>query len=198
MPKSEVPHSGNNLNYPRPQDGLDPNDSIREPHSQPNTNDDNRLIPPVETAEQVPAFPKEKKQMNPWFAGGIGLLTGGIVTALVLNGTSLGTDSAANEAIQQLEDAVTLCDDPAGILISDEGRSLLFDTKGEEDRSGAAVADFACILAVLDVPAHVVDKMERTTALAGSQSASWNNFEAEWSYHPDRGLDGVLVVMDSE
>lgn len=166
-------------------------------------------IPELTTGDSDPSQPYEfpadqefvapqKKQMNPWLAGAIGGAIGIVATSLVLVGGIPGFDSATTEAMNLMEDAVTLCGEPSGIYISDEGRSLLFDTKGEEESRGASVSDLGCILNALDIPEHALDKMGRTTALAGNQSATWGNFEAEWSYHPDRGMDGVVIVIAPE
>lgn len=198
MPKSEIPNNENTFENISQNDGTDPDFLHPTTPRLASTPSDSSSYANIETSEHVTNSKDQKKQMNPWLAGGIGIVVGIIATSLVLNGSSFGADSAIKESIQQMEDAVALCDDPSGIHISDAGRSLLFDTKGEDEPSGASVSDLVCILAALEVPAHVVDKMDRTTALAGNQTATWNNFKAEWSYHPDRGMDGVIIVVDSQ
>lgn len=198
MPKSEIPSDENIFDNAPKNEEANSNISHHTSSSLASTPSDGSPYTAIESSEHVANSKEWKKQMNPWLAGGIGVVTGIIATSLVLNGSNFGTDSASKEAIQQMEDALVLCDDPSGIYISDGGRSLLFDTKGEEERSGASISDLVCILAALEMPAHVADKMERTTALAGNQAATWNNFEAEWSYHPDRGMDGVVIVVDSK
>lgn len=158
----------------------------------------NGTADPQQDAADPATANQQKKQMNPWLAGTIGAVLGVIATSLVLNGSAFGTSSASREAMKEMENAVTLCGDPTGISISDEGRSLIFDAKGEEDLTGASYSDLMCVLAFLELPEYVLDKMTRTTALAGSQSATWNNYQAEWSYHPDRGMDGSVLVVDTD
>jgi hypothetical protein len=38
--------------------------------------------------------------------------------------------------------------------------------------------------------------MDNTRALDGMQTASWGNYEASWTYHPDEGLDVVVTEAD--
>lgn len=135
----------------------------------------------------------EKKQMNPWLAGGVGVLVGSFVTVMAI---TLMESASSLAAADLIEDTVAACGDPRGITIADEGKSLLFDTEGEEDLSGASLSDVACVFAGVEVPEHVLDQMSRTTALAGNQNATWGDFEAQWTYHPDRGLDGLIRVAE--
>lgn len=91
---------------------------------------------------------------------------------------------------------MSACDSPDGITIVDDGEALLFDSEGDEDYAGASVEELACVLIGLEMPSYVIDQMNRTTALAGNQTTSWDNYEVQWTYHPDRGLDGVVAVID--
>lgn len=158
---------------------------------------ENNHVTPVEQLPMEEDFTSgaPKKQINPLLAGTIGAMIGVVATSLVFAGVIWGFNSPNNAAQEQLEAAVNGCGDPAGFSLSDEGRSLVFDTKGEEDYIGGSVSDLACILYALETPAHVIDQMDRTTALAGNQSATWDNFEIQWSYHPDRGMDGSIAVV---
>lgn len=135
----------------------------------------------------------EKKQMSPWLAGGVGVLLGSLGTVTAFSVVELAGSAAA---VNLIEDTVTACGDPRGITIVDEGKSLLFDGEGEEDFGGASISDLACVFAGVDLPEHVLDQMSRTTAFAGNQSATWGDFEAHWTYHPDRGLDGAIRVVE--
>lgn len=54
-----------------------------------------------------------------------------------------------------------------------------------------------CVLNALEAPDGIVAQMERTTALDGRQSASWDGITASWSYHPDRGLD-IVFSLDQQ
>jgi hypothetical protein len=37
--------------------------------------------------------------------------------------------------------------------------------------------------------------MQNTRALDGMQDASWDNYKATWSFHPDNGFD--LIITES-
>jgi hypothetical protein len=121
------------------------------------------------------------------FVLGLGV-SGGI--ALVHAGLTARAHSAV------LSEAVEACDltDATGIELGDDDQSLTFDGKGEEDVSGASIEDVACLLAELDVPSSVSSHIDQTTSLDGRQAESWGDVTLSWTYHPDRGLDGVLTV----
>jgi hypothetical protein len=98
----------------------------------------------------------------------------------------------------RLPDALAACDVESsltsGFLLGDDDRSLTFDNKGEKDASGADVVDVLCVLGALDVPSSVLSHVEQTTSLDGRQAETWGGVTLAWSYHPDRGLDGVITV----
>ncbi|MGO1592143.1 MAG: hypothetical protein ACTHW1_09730 [Ancrocorticia sp.] len=100
-------------------------------------------------------------------------------------------------SVSKLADAMELCDPPSvGITFDDDDGSISFDSKGEEDASGADVVDVACLLAVLETPDRIVSHIDQTTSLDGRQTETWDSFEIQWSYHPNRGMDGVISVSD--
>lgn len=78
--------------------------------------------------------------------------------------------------------------------LADEDRTLVLDMKGKEAGSGnLTVEDVVCVLGDLEAPTSVVTLMEQTRALDGRQTAEWDGIDANWSYHPDSGLDVVLT-----
>ncbi len=84
--------------------------------------------------------------------------------------------------------------DNDSLTMGDGNLSLTFDSRGEEDYSGVAVTDVTCVFDQLRIPAAVTSHIEQTTAMDGRQEDSWDGITVSWSYHPDRGLDGVLTV----
>lgn len=150
------------------------------------------MSPPVAPFGAAPI----KERMNPWVAGGIGAVVGVVATAAIFGLAILSNGTSMNSAVEQIDTAVTACDNPDGITIVDDGEAVIFDNQGEEDYSGASVEEIACVLIGLEMPSYVIDQMSRTTALAGNQTTSWDNYEVQWTYHPDRGLDGVISVID--
>lgn len=97
-----------------------------------------------------------------------------------------------------LSDAVEACGltSVTGIRLADEGRSVTFDMKGEDDATGAGIVDIACLFGELDMPSAVMSHIDQTTSMDGRQTETWGDLTISWSYHPRRGLDGVLTVTD--
>ena len=80
--------------------------------------------------------------------------------------------------------------------VADQGRTLIFDTKGNDDASGHDMADVACVLNLLLIPQAVVTHIDSTRALDGQQTDTWQGINARWTYHPDSGL--TLTLVDTE
>lgn len=78
--------------------------------------------------------------------------------------------------------------------IGDDGYSVTLDGEGDQS-AGLPVEKILCVLRDpdVDVPDAVISQMERTRALDGTRDATWGPFTASWSYHPDRGLDVIVV-----
>ncbi|TWH27335.1 hypothetical protein L600_000200000010 [Isoptericola variabilis J7] len=110
-----------------------------------------------------------------------------VATLLSLAG---GRDTALAQAHDEChEDGLT------GLSLADDDRTLVVDMKGDDDVIGVEYLTVACVLTSLDTPARVVELMDKTRALDGRQSDTWDSFTATWSYHPDTGLD-LLIVED--
>lgn len=128
----------------------------------------------------------------PTATGVLGIAIG----AALLGAITTARDSAARSDV--LSEVVEACDLTAapGINLADEGRSITFDMKGEEDTSGADLPDITCLFSQLDMTSAVLSHIDQTTSMDGRQTETWKTFSVSWSYHPDRGLDGVLTVTD--
>lgn len=115
-----------------------------------------------------------------------GALVAGVGTALALTADFSGSP---------FPDAVADCGQESNphADLSDDGRTLMLDHQGQDESRGLTYDVLDCILTELEVPASVWHEMEKTRALDGRQSASWDGIEASWSYHPDTGLDVVLT-----
>lgn len=130
--------------------------------------------------------------------------TYGVIT--VMNDRAAARQAAQLEAVEQeaadaraalLTTALEECDlDVAstGFSLGDGGHTLRVDMRGEDDFSGASYSDIDCVLAELEVPESVSAHIGQTTSMDGRQTEEWGDVEFSWSYHPDRGLDGVLTV----
>ena len=84
-----------------------------------------------------------------------------------------------------------------GLVLGDGGTTLTFDMKGTDESTGTSIQKISCIFTALDIPANVSSHIDQTTSMDGRQSESWGDVTVSWSYHPDRGLDGVLTVVAS-
>lgn len=156
-----------------------------------------------------------QRWLIPVLAGVAGLLVGVAATAGVFLSVDAAdarkADAAAAASAEAeveaeaaklaiLGDAVDTCKvaNATGFLLGDGGMTLTFDMKGKGQSTGAAMTDIACVLAELDVPTSLVSHMDQTTSMDGRQSETWDNLEVSWSYHPDRGMDGVITVVESK
>lgn len=141
----------------------------------------------------------------PTITGVSGLLLGAAVVGGIWGVTSLSSAvahqaSAANaEAAQKsiLKHAMAACSLSSGAdsQLADDGYTLTINGKGEQDFSGISIDDESCLLRSLKAPSAVVSHIDQTTSMDGRQSETWQGITFSWSYHPDRGLDGVFTVQ---
>lgn len=146
---------------------------------------------PTPSSTSAPA-PGRRAWLLPTATGVGGLVVG----AALMAGVPALLDGAGQSSV--LTDAYEACDlhYTQGIELADEGRSITFDMRGEADSRGAGIVDIACIFAALEMPSAVSSHIDQTTSVDGRQTESWGDVTVSWSYHPDRGLDGVLTLTD--
>lgn len=105
--------------------------------------------------------------------------------------------SASAEAarFRLIPDAVNGCG-LSESLVGDDGASVFLNGEGDDYDSSDTLTIYqtACVLAALDIPDAVMNHMQATRALDGTQTDSWGELTASWTYHPDNGLD-VLVRL---
>lgn len=77
--------------------------------------------------------------------------------------------------------------------LSADGKSVSFDTKGEDDADGNLLASPLCVLNGLLAPDYIFDSLSNTRALDGLIEESWGEFRASWRYHPDTGLQITII-----
>ncbi len=116
------------------------------------------------------------------------------ITAFGIAGLLALTLSGCAAGPSKLETVYETCGLGQGSSIADEGKTLIVDMMGEDDYTGASYGDVSCVVNDTDLamPDYVVSAIESTRALDGRQSGEWDGFEAQWSYHPDSGLDLVI------
>ncbi|MCC2033049.1 hypothetical protein [Microbacterium allomyrinae] len=154
---------------------------------------------PAVAPEPVAPAPASKTPL--WIGlAAVGGLIVGIMGTLAVSGivSSVSSATAQAEVDTRLEDAVDRCKASDGTELGDKNQTLVIDVQGNEDATGASYADQACILEFLDMPASVESHINQTTSMDGRQSESWDGLTIEWSYHPDRGSDMVIMIDEAE
>lgn len=85
--------------------------------------------------------------------------------------------------------AVKSCGTTSGVSVLDNGTTLLVDTQGDTDYTGATYSDAMCLMSAVNTPSYIVDNIVTTNSLMGRQNATFNGIDVSWSYHPDNGLN---------
>jgi hypothetical protein len=133
-----------------------------------------------------------------------GLIVVGVIGVLILVATAVGMFLASRDSIPGVkaapapfEQAVTDCSalGMPGVRVTDGGKTLIVDGRGDEDSSGTSIITVVCLLGNLKTPEAVKAHMDSTRALDGRQEDSWPGYTAAWSYHPDTGIDLVIRAV---
>jgi hypothetical protein len=154
----------------------------------------NRVSQSAELPKQIEHTPKtglqisgiklsDKKTKIALFSAG-GVLVLGIVIGFASGGS----------AIPGAIEACGLSSNTEGISLDEDGKSVFFDGTGEEDFSGISYSDVRCVLEELNAPESIFDRIGTTTSLKGVVEGEWDNYSANWTYHPNDGLDLTLNV----
>jgi len=166
------------------------------------------IEPARDSATEADAPPAEAKPQTRWkiyaIVAGVAviLITVAVILAITITGavTSAQEEAAATAAesarLNLLSDAVGGCLLSPSV-VQDEGRSAFLDNSGDDFGSGdLTIAQVFCVLDGLDTPDAVINHMSQTRSLDGTQSDTWNDFSATWTYHPDNGLDIIIKLTD--
>jgi hypothetical protein len=126
-----------------------------------------------------------------------GLVKVGAFFLVILLGVGGFFIFSSMKADTRFADALTLCEalDASGITFAEDGQSLNFDDKGEDDFIGGDFSDLKCIIDELNAPSTVMARMLQTTSSMGVQDAEWDGISISWTYHPNRGLDANLEIV---
>lgn len=93
----------------------------------------------------------------------------------------------ANDGLMEYFDGV--------LAIEDDGRTLVLQTKPkDEDPLGLSALTLDCVVTELGMPTWVEKSISTTRALDGRQSADWDEYSAQWGYHPDNGLNLIVIA----
>lgn len=138
-------------------------------------------------------------RLSPVLTGVVGVVVGAglalaIALPLALSDGGASGSAAGSPHAEVLVAAVEACGSPLGVRLEDEGATVAFDHRGEDEVTGGDLADLMCVFTELDMPSRISTHMGQTTSMDGRQSATWDGLEIQWSYHPDRGMDGMITV----
>lgn len=104
-----------------------------------------------------------------------------VVATFVVIALGGGLLVANNFGTTQIEQAAATCQIPN--KLSDDGHSLTMVATTE-----AELKDVSCISVQVGMPDYAWTNLLSTRMIDGKQRASWDNFEAVWSYSPATGL----------
>lgn len=98
--------------------------------------------------------------------------------------------SASFLAPTKLSSAVEACKlkGNSNVSLDTNGKSLFINGQGSEG-SGLGIGNLNCLISELALPQSIIDRMNNTTALMGSQEAEFSGMKMQWTYHPSNGLD---------
>jgi hypothetical protein len=126
-------------------------------------------------------------------AGGAALFLAGIGIGIAIGGDSGGGGGGSGSLEAVKEECASGSSD---VQVGDDGDTLTIDRMGAEVSPGATFTQFDCIIEELDVPDSVVDRIENTRALDGYQDATFGEFAASWTYHPEDGLNMTITLAE--
>jgi hypothetical protein len=121
---------------------------------------------------------------------GAGVLSLVVVLGLVFFVLGSRSDSRLSKAVETCGVA-----EASGITFAEDGQSLVFDGKGEDDFTGGDFYDVECMLTALEAPSTVWAQMLQTSSMDGQQESDWDGISVSWSYHPRSGLDANFEII---
>ncbi len=135
------------------------------------------------------------KSKPPLLKIGVGVGVGAAIIVLIAGIVFFAT---LDRSDSRLTDAVAACGvaGSSGIIFAEDGQSLFFDGKGEDDYIGGDYNDVKCILDALEAPSTVWEQVLSTTALMGQQQQDLDGIKVSWSYHPDSGLNTNFNILE--
>lgn len=129
----------------------------------------------------------EKKKKNPLIIGIAAAVVVVIIAIVVLGG---GAKKDFNRMYGDIANE-------SWCTIASDGTWMEIDTNPydiDDYFSSTAWNKIGTVLSDLGFSSSVSVEMGQTTALMGRQSASTDDYEVSWSYHPDKGMEAVFKV----
>lgn len=116
------------------------------------------------------------------------IVVGGVllVAALIVSGIFISDSMKPSKLTQAVEDCTLKIN--SDVSLDPDGKSLFLNGQGSKG-TGLAPENLSCLIYALNLPKSVIERMNTTTALMGTQTADFEGMHIEWTYHPDNGLD---------
>lgn len=127
------------------------------------------------------------------------LLTLGLLAGCGEGSVPLGFTPTPAPIVEDVDAFVEKCGyaEGPGWEILDDGRAIEIRTKGKES-FGISIKALDCMLDELGVPESIQKSMGSTRALDGKQRDTWPGHAAEWSFHPDSGLNLIVKLKQDD
>lgn len=161
------------------------------PPPPPNTPTDEHQAPQYPTRRQSR---RPRSQRNPLLIPLVLVSVLAVTMSILYISTFIDT-STQNTAFYEALEACDIDKDSRYISVEDGGESLIMTSDGTES-PGASILDIACVFDELEVPSSIINRFDTTRALDGTQTGTWNDYEATWNYHPDSGANITITVAD--
>ena len=158
-----------------------------------NENIDDSFAGDANSVNPMPSEPNSQVSVSKDLLMKVGVGAAALVVVLGLVFFVVG-----NQSDSRLSDAVASCGlaEASGITFAEDGQSLVFDGKGEEDYTGGEFSDVECLLTALEAPSTVWAQMLQTSSADGQQEFEFDGINVSWGYHPNSGLDTTFVILD--
>lgn len=108
--------------------------------------------------------------------------------ALVAAGLLAVSLTGCAGSFDTFQKAVQNCGASSGISLSDNNTTLSIDTMGDNDYTGASLADAECLISAVNTPSYIVDNIYNTNAISGRQHDEFNGIEVNYSFSSANGL----------
>jgi len=142
--------------------------------------------------------------------GGVVVVTAGVLVGIIVtasqptaleraaeacNGAAALEGSGASAEMQELFEGSSEMRAllQGNVVVEDDGKTLVVRTRSTDaDPLGASTISLECVQVQLEVPTRITESISTTRALDGRQNDQWDDYTAQWGYHPDNGLSLII------
>ena len=143
---------------------------------------------PVEMPQETPVAPKKRGLL----IGIAAVAAAGVIAAAIAVPMTFSAKAEKN----RIPDAAKECGLTKGsYTVLDDGDAIDFESAGlvlSGIPVGAEPEKVLCVMTELGAPDSTGSKVGNTRSLDGTREANWDGYHAEWTYHPDDGLNMII------